>query len=146
MANRAVVIGLAAVLGVVTLATPFAGEAQQPTKVYRIGYVTVPSRATAGGVANTFQVGLRDLGWIEGKNVTIDYRFGEGHVERLPELVADMVRQRPDVIVAGANAAVAAVKRATWGSPPPIFFAHHPPGSWLVGGPPPPWRGGPRRP
>jgi len=133
MANRAVVIGLAAVLGVVTLATPFAGEAQQPTKVYRIGYVTVPSRATAGSVANTFQVGLRDLGWIEGKNVTIDYRFGEGHVERLPELVADMVRQRPDVIVAGANAAVAAVKRATGAIPIVMFLAIDPVGSGLVG-------------
>src|SRR5215475_4409637 len=134
MANRALVVGLAAVLGVATLVTPFAGEAQQqqPTKVYRIGYVTVPSRATAGSVANSFQAGLRDLGWIEGKNVTIDYFFGDGQVERLPELVADMVRRRPDVIVAGANVAVTAAKRATATIPIVMFLAIDPVGSGLV--------------
>jgi putative tryptophan/tyrosine transport system substrate-binding protein len=66
------------------LATPLAGKAQPTGKVYRIGYLTVPSRETAQGVANTFQLALTDLGWIEGKSIVIDYRFADSRLERLP--------------------------------------------------------------
>jgi putative ABC transport system substrate-binding protein len=123
---------LTVVLALAVLAAPAAVGAQQSAKVYRIGYLTVPSRATAGGVANTFQTALRDLGWIAGQNVTIDYRFADGQVERLPELAAELVRLRADVIVAGANAAVAAVKKATPTTPIVMFLAIDPVGAGLV--------------
>jgi len=113
-------------------ATPLAGEAQQAGKVYRVGYLTVPSRETAGGVANSFKVALRDLGWTEGRNVAIDYRFAGGNVEHLPELVADLVRLKADVIVAGANADVMASKNATHTIPIVMFLAIDPVRSGLV--------------
>ena len=121
-----------ATLSVSVLAAPLAAEAQQLAKVYRIGYLTVPSRATAGGVADTFERTLRDLGWIAGQNVTIDYRFADSDVSRLPELAAELVRLRADVIVSGANAAVAAVKKETSTTPIVMFLAIDPVASGLV--------------
>jgi putative ABC transport system substrate-binding protein len=114
------------------LAAPLAVEAQRPGKVYRIGYLTVPSRETAQGVANAFQLGLRDLGWIEGRNVVVDYRFADSNVDRLPDLAAELVRLRADVIVAGANAAVIAAKNATPTIPIVMFLAIDPVAAGLV--------------
>ena len=114
------------------LAGPLAVEAQRPGKVYRIGYLTVPSRETAQGVANAFQLGLRDLGWIAGRNVVVDYRFAESNVDRLPDLAAELVRLRADVIVAGANAAVIAAKNATPTIPIVMFLAIDPVAAGLV--------------
>jgi putative ABC transport system substrate-binding protein len=114
------------------LAAPLAAEAQQAGKVYRIGYLTVPSRETAQGVANSFQLGLRDLGWIEGQNVVVDYRFADSNLDRLPDLAAELARLRADVIVAGANAAVIAAKTATPTIPIVMFLAFDPVGSGLV--------------
>src|SRR5215831_16581589 len=96
--------GLAVVLTLGLTLAPLAADGQQSGKVYRIGYITVPSRETAGAVANTFQLALRELGWIEGQNVVVDYRFADSNLERLPEFAAELVRLRADVIVAGANA------------------------------------------
>jgi len=133
------------------LAVPLAAEGQQAGKVYRIGYLTVPSRESAQGVANTFQLGLRDLGWIEGQNVVVDYRFAGSNLDRLPDLAAEILRLRADVIVAGANAAVLAAKNATRTIPIVMFLVIDPVGSGLVtslarpggnitGSPPPPGR------
>src|SRR5262245_57179111 len=80
------------------LAAPHAVEAQQAGKVYRIGYLTVPSRESAQGVANAFQLGLRELGWVAGQNVVVDYRFADSDMDRLPALAAELVRLRVDVI------------------------------------------------
>ena len=115
-----------------TLAAPLAAGAQQAGKVYRIGYLTVPSRETAQGVANMFQLRLRDLGWIEGQNVVVDYRFADSNLDRLPDLAAELARLRADVIVAGANAAVIAAKNATRTTPIVMFLAIDPVGSGLV--------------
>jgi len=120
-----------AMVGGSILARPFAAQAQQPAKVYRIGYFTVPSRETAQGVANSFQLALRDLGWIEGKNIAVDYRFADSRLDRLPDLAAELARQA-DVIVAGANAAVIAAKNATRTIPIVMFLAIDPVGSGLV--------------
>jgi ABC-type uncharacterized transport system substrate-binding protein len=114
------------------VATPLAGEAQPTGKVYRIGYLTVPSRETAQGVANTFQLALTDLGWIEGKNIVIDYRFADSRVDRLPDLAAGLMQLRADVIVAGANAAVAAAKAVTQTIPIVMFLTADPVGTGLV--------------
>jgi len=128
MDRRAFICGLA--LGI--LDAPIAAEAQQTGRVYRIGYLTVPSRETAQGVANSFQLGLRDLGWIESQNVVIDYRFADSNLDRLPDLATELARLRADVIVAGANAAVIAAKSATRTIPIVMFLTFDPVGSGLV--------------
>jgi len=108
------------------LAAPLAVGAQQAAKVHRIGYLTVPSRATAQGVADKFQHGLRDLGWIDGQNIVVNYRFADSNVNRLPDLAAELVRFRADVIVAGANAAVIAAKNAARTTPIVMFLTIDP--------------------
>jgi putative ABC transport system substrate-binding protein len=114
------------------LAAPLAAEAEQAGKVYRVGYLTVPSRETAQGVANSFQRALRDLGWIEGQNVVVNYRFADSDVDRLPDLAVELVRLRADVIVAGANAAVVAAKNTTRTIPIVMFLTVDPVGAGLV--------------
>ena len=121
-----------AVAGGSILAKPLAGGAQSTGKVYRIGYLTVPSRESAEGVANTFQHRLGDLGWIDGQNVLIDYRFADSSLDRLPDLAAGLVQLRADVIVTGANAAVAAAEAATQTIPIVMFLTADPVGSGLV--------------
>ena len=90
---------------------PLAADAQSTGKVRRIGYLGsgVP---TAAPVA-AFRQGLRDLGWTEGRNIVIEYRFAEGRLERLPAFAADLAKLRVEVIVAGATAPALAAKKAT---------------------------------
>jgi putative ABC transport system substrate-binding protein len=88
-------------------------EAQQPKKVPRIGYL---SRSSASGNLpriEAFRQGLRDLGYIEGQNIVIEYRYAEGKSDRLPNLAADLVSLKIDVIVAPGTGPVSAAKRAT---------------------------------
>jgi ABC transporter substrate binding protein len=88
-------------------------EAQQPSKVHRIGYL---ERTTASGSAvlvGTFRQELSKLGWIEGKNITIEYRFAEQKIERLSELAAELVRLKADVIVTGGFGPTRSAKEAT---------------------------------
>jgi putative ABC transport system substrate-binding protein len=87
---------LAAAVALGFLAAPLASEAQQAGKVYRIGYLTAPSRETAGAVANTLQVALRDLGWIAGRNLVIDYHFADSNLDRLRDLAGELARLRAD--------------------------------------------------
>jgi putative tryptophan/tyrosine transport system substrate-binding protein len=77
-------------------------QAQQPKKVPRIGHVDAGSPATTGHRAKAFVQGLRDLGYVEGENILIEYRWANGKLERLPVLVEDVVRLRVDVIVSSA--------------------------------------------
>jgi len=81
------------------LAAPLAAEAQPAGKVPRIGFLFSGASGPAREV-DTFRQGLRDLGYIEGQNIAIEYRFAGGQVERLPELAAELVRLKLDVIVA----------------------------------------------
>jgi len=85
--------------------------AQSVEKLKRIGYLS--SGARASGFHESFQSGLRDLGWIVDQNVAIEYRFAEGKNERLPQLAAELVRLRVDLIVAQPTTAVLAAKNAT---------------------------------
>ena len=124
-------IGLAVVLVLPLLLEPYAVSGQQPGKVFRVGYLTVPSRETAGGVANTFKLTLRELGWIDGQNIAIDFRFADSNLNHLPDLAAELAL-RDDVIVAGANAAVVATKNATRTKPIVMFLAIDPVASGLV--------------
>ena len=128
MDRRAFLGGLAGSL----LAAPLAAEAQQATKIARIGYLAL-NRAAGPHRHEAFLQGLRDLGYVEGRNVVIEYRDAEGKSERLPALAAELVALKVDVIVAGGGAQAArAAKQAT--SALPIVFAAtaDPVGSGLV--------------
>ena len=106
------------------LVAPLAAEAQQPGKVYRIGILgekaSDPSEAR---LWEAFRVGLRERGWIEGKNILIEDRWVEGNYARIPELAADLVRLRVDLIVTRGSTYVQGVKRAT-SSIPIVFLIH----------------------
>jgi len=103
-----------------TLALPFAAEAQQAGKVPRIGFLFYGSPGPSPEI-DAFRLGLSELGYVEGQNITIEYRFASGRVERLPELAAELVRLKPDVIVTPGTPASVAAKQAT--SAIPIVFA-----------------------
>jgi putative tryptophan/tyrosine transport system substrate-binding protein len=103
----------------VSLAAPLAAEAQQAGKVARIGYLA-GSLAVDAHLTAAFRQGLRDLGYIEGRNVVVEYRDAEGKLERLPALAAELVALRVEVIVAPTTVASLAAKQAT--STLPIVF------------------------
>jgi putative ABC transport system substrate-binding protein len=86
--------------GAVLLAAPLAAEAQQAKKVWRIGLLAASSApANLLTVRGPFRQGLHDLGYVEGRDFVMEYRFADGHPDRLPELAADLVRARVDVII-----------------------------------------------
>ncbi len=101
-------------------------RAQQAGKVYRIGYLSAPSRESVGHTVDAFVRKLQQLGWIEGQNLVIEYRWAEGEVERLPALAAELVRSNVDVIVAPAGSAVLAAKNATTTIPIVMIFPNDP--------------------
>src|SRR3972149_2488998 len=95
------------------LAAPLAAEAQQAAKIARIGYLAT-NLAGLPHLHEAFRQGLRDLGYVEGRNVVIEYRDAEGKLERLPALAAELVALKVDVIVAAAGTLPAlAAKQAT---------------------------------
>jgi putative tryptophan/tyrosine transport system substrate-binding protein len=107
-------------LGGAAVAWPLAARAQQAAKLPTIGYLGANSPAADGQRMAAFTQRLRELGWIEGRNVTIEHRWGEGRTERYAELAAEFVQLKVDVIVTYGTAAVAAAKQAT--SVIPIVF------------------------
>ena len=114
------------------LTAPLAAEAQQSGKVPRIGYLA-NTRAGNLYVPEAFLQGLRDLGWVEGRNVTIEYRDAEGKLERLPALAAELVALKVDVIVtAGGTPAAQAAKQTTRTIPIVFIAAADPVTSGLV--------------
>jgi putative ABC transport system substrate-binding protein len=106
----------------VQLAIGVIAEAQQPEKVPRIGYLSASTRASHAPSFEAFQQGLRVLGYTEGQDIKIEARFAEGKAERLPELVAELIRLKVDVILAGGSEAVRPAKEATKAIP--IVVAH----------------------
>ena len=96
-------------------------DAQQDTTFSRIGYLSARTKPTSDSDVDAFRQALRELGYIEGTNVTIEYRFAGGKNDRLPELAADLVRLNVDVIVSAALQPSLAAKKAT--TTIPIVFA-----------------------
>jgi ABC-type uncharacterized transport system substrate-binding protein len=92
-------------------ATCFSAEAQRPPKTYRIGFLS--NAASRGPGQEEYQQALHALGYMEGQNLVIDWRFSKGKVDLLPDLAADLVRRKPDCIVAIGVAPTSAVKHAT---------------------------------
>jgi len=95
------------------LSVPHVAGAQQVGKVYRVGYLATGSSSSSRYVIEAFREGLRERGWVEGQNIVIDYRFAEGRYDRLPDLAAELVRLKVDVIVAAPSPPAAAAKNAT---------------------------------
>ena len=128
MKKKIILLALCSLL----LAPCSAVDAQQPGKIFRIGYL---DNSTASGIAvllEAFRQELSKLGWIEGKNITIEYRFAEQKHERLPELAADLVRLKVDLIVTSGRATALAAKRATTTIPIVMTSSPDPVGEGLV--------------
>ena len=85
----------------------------QQGKVFRIGFLSPTTASGSAGLLEVFRQELRKLGWVEGKNITIEHRFAEQKPERLPELAADLVRLRVDLIVTTGDGPTLAAKKAT---------------------------------
>jgi putative ABC transport system substrate-binding protein len=107
-------------------------EAQQTGKVARIGFLDGGTAAGSADLVKTFLQELSKLGWIEGKNFTIEYRFVEGKPERRPELAADLVRLKVDLIVVTAGTSALAAKKATTTIPIVMTSGGDPVGAGLV--------------
>jgi putative tryptophan/tyrosine transport system substrate-binding protein len=88
-------------------------EAQQPKKIFRIAYISGSDAGTEAARTGPFRQALRDLGYVEGQNIVIAYRYAEGKQSRFPELAADIVRSKVDVIVASGDTLVRATKNET---------------------------------
>ena len=118
--------GVAAFLGLACAITWRGAVAQQAGKVNRIGYLSTPTRESVERGVQAFLRKLRELGWVEGENLIIEYRWAEGNVERLPELAAELVRRKVDVMVAPAGSAALAAKHATSSIPIVMIFPSDP--------------------
>jgi len=114
------------------LAICFSGEAQQTEKVRRIGFLDASNASDSTVLLETFRQELSKLGWIEGKNITIEYRFAEQKLERLPELAADLVRLKVDLIVVSGGPTPIAAKGATSTIPIVMTSFADPVGAGLV--------------
>src|SRR5262249_9534833 len=108
LAGNVIALGL----GCLLLSFSFSAEAQQPTKVYRIGALTnLPTSAPdALRLWGAFREEFRERGWVENQNFVIEYRWAEGQVERFPSLATELVGQKVDVIVAVSNPGAHAAK------------------------------------
>jgi ABC-type uncharacterized transport system substrate-binding protein len=104
-------------LGALLFALSVTADAQQAGKIFRIGFFDSSTASGSAVLVDAFRQELRKLGWIEGKNIIIEYRFAEQKLDRLPELAADLVRLKVDLIVITGNPAASAAKKATTAIP-----------------------------
>ncbi len=101
-------------------------EAQPVAKVYRVGFLLGATGESVASLFHALQNGLRELGYVEGRNIVFVQRYGDGRMERLPDLAAELVRLKVDVIVTGTNLHVEAVRHATATIPIVMVFAADP--------------------
>ena len=128
MERRAFIVLLTAA----ALAAPLAADAQPPEKVRRIGVLYSGSPPFVSHVTEAFRQGLRERGYVEGRNIAVEYRYAEERYERLPDLAAELVRLKADVIVAPTTPAARAAKQATATIPIVMVAVADPVGSGLV--------------
>jgi putative ABC transport system substrate-binding protein len=114
------------------LAAPLVAEAQQAAKVPRIGFLGNSTAALEANLVGPFREGLRDLGYVEGQNILIEYRWAEGQYERFPALIAELIALKVDVIVTAGTPASLAVKKATTSIPLVMVAVGDPIGVGLV--------------
>ena len=130
MMIRRPVLSVILVLGL--LAAPFAAEAQQADRVFRIGVLVHASASAYASRIEAFRQGLRDLGYVEGKNVAVEYRWSEGKQDRLPELATELVRRQVDLIMTHGGQGGLAAKQATTTIPIVLAAVIDPVGTGLV--------------
>src|SRR5262245_1349979 len=119
-------------LATVLLTTVLSAHAQQAGKIFRIGLLDQSTASGSAMLVNAFRQELSKLGWIEGKNITIEYRFAEQKPERLPELAADLLRLKVDLIVVTSSRAARATRSATTTIPIVMTNTADPVGEGLV--------------
>ncbi len=129
---RRTVSWLATAAFLLVLASVFTAGAQPRGKVYRIGYIQTATPDEQAPLTKALDEGLRELGYVEGRNIVFERRFAWGKQERLPELAADLVRLNVDVIVTGGNPVIAAVKQATATIPVVMAVSRDPVGSGFI--------------
>ena len=105
-------LGLSVIVFVLVVAGA-AAQAQQPKKIPRIGFLGGSSASAYSGFIDAFRKGLRELGYVEGQNIAIEYRYGDGKRDRLPDLAGDLIRLKVDVILVSGSLAIGALKNAT---------------------------------
>jgi putative ABC transport system substrate-binding protein len=119
-------------IAMVLLAVAVIAEAQQPQKVPRIGFLATVSPSTISDRVEAFRQGLRELGYVEGKNIVVEWRYAEGKLDRLPALAAELVRLKTDIIVTAGPQATRRAKEATVTIPIVMGFDNDPVGSGFV--------------
>ena len=125
-------VALVAVLAVSLLAAPLAADAQQTGKVPRIGFLSLTSPSDRPFLLDAFRQRLRELGWVEGQNIVIDDRYAEDRVDRLPDLAAELVRLKVDLIVSWGTQGATAAKNATGTIPIVMIAVRDPVGTGLI--------------
>ena len=103
----------AILLGAMLFALCVPVAAQEPAKVWRIGVLVSSSASLNASRDEALRQGLREMGYVEGKNIIMEFRYAEGKLDRLSELAADLVRSRPDLILVGGTRVAVAAKQAT---------------------------------
>ena len=106
---------IVAIVAIGSVAGPIAALAQQQTKVWRVGFMSLQHRSDSNISQYTaaFLKGMRELGYVEGKNLVVEWRFADGKLERLPGMAAELVQLKVDVIVAQASPAIGAAQKVT---------------------------------
>ena len=125
-------LALSFILILAILCVPLGADSQQAGRVYRIGYMSVPSRQSAEHLLPIFLEALRERGWVEGRNLLIEWWWAEGKLERLPDFAAELVRLNVDLIVAPQPASALAAKNATRTIPIVFMFPADPVAVGLV--------------
>ncbi len=123
-------IGLLVTLALGLLAAPLAADAQRASRLYRVGYLSPDSGPSL--YSEAFKQGLRDLGWVEGRDIAVEYGWAGERRERLADLAAELVRLKVDVILAATTPAALAAKKMTKTIPIVIPVANDPVGTGLV--------------
>jgi len=113
-------------------AAPLAAGAQPNGKVYRIGFIQTAPRKEIGHLIKSLDDGLRELGYVEGRNVVFERRFADGKQERLAALAVELVKLKVDIIVTGSNPVIAAVRQATATIPVVMAVSRDPVGSGFI--------------
>src|SRR5688572_754334 len=119
-------------LSLVLVAVPLAAEAQRVNKVYRVGFLGAASAAQYARQIEGMRQGLRDLGYIEGQNLVIEFRWAEGRYERLPALAVELVRLNVDLLITHGTPGSRAAKQATTTIPIVMVVVGNPDQTGLV--------------
>ena len=142
MRKQIAVLGFA--LCSVFLAPCSPAEAQQAGKIFRIGLLDMSTASGMATLVDAFRQELNNQGWIEGKNITIDYRFTDGKIDRLPGLAKDLVSRKADLIVVTGTVSALAAKKATTTIPIVMTSVSDPVAAGLVSNLATPGGNGPR--